>query len=181
MDIKINLVKVISTAVDSLKRRTIKIQRLGLNDIQTPFEASPFGQDSNCPKGFVAVYASTQERGKNVIIGYLNKNALAKPGENRMYSTTESGDEEKMYMLLTNDGFMELGGDTNWAVKYTEMKTEFDKLKSDYNAHIAEYNAHLHGGGVGPGGSTLIPTVVSTKINTSDMSQAKNDKIKTIG
>lgn len=180
MEIKINLVKVISTAADSLKRRLIKVQRMGLNDIQTPFEASPFGQDSNCPKGFVAVYATTQERGKNVIIGYLNKNALAKPGENRMYSTNEAGDEEKMYLLLTNDGYMDLGGKTNWAVKYTEMKAEFDKLKDDFNNHIAEYNLHVHSGGILTGAMTG-PTTPSTNINTSDMSQAKNDKLRTIG
>lgn len=181
MDIKINLVKVISTAVDDLKRRLVKVQRLGVNDIQTPFEATPFGQDSNCPKGFVAVYATTQERGKNVIIGYLNKNSLAKVGENRLYSTNEAGDEEKMYLLLTNDGFMELGGNTNWAVKYTELKTELDKLKQDFNNLVSTFNSHTQAVIVTPSGPVASAPTVPATPNTSDFSLAKNDKIKTIG
>ena len=173
--------KVISTEVDDLKRRLIKVLRMGKADIQTPIEASQFGYDSNCPKDFIAVYATTEENGKNVIIGYINKNSLAKVGESRIYSTNEKGNIEKMYLLLTNDGYMEIGGDTNWAVKYTEMKREFDKLKTDFNNHITEYNLHTHSGGILSMGLTGPPSAPSTNINTSDMSQAKNDKLKTIG
>ncbi len=179
--IKINLVKVISTEVDSLKRRLIKVLRMGKSDIQTPFEASAFGVDSNCPKDFIAVYATTEERGKNVIIGYLNKNSLAKVGEFRTYSTNEKGDQEKMYMLLTNDGFMELGGDTNWAVKYTELKQELDKQKQDFNQLVAIFNTHTQTVVTTPGGLVASAPTVTAQLNTSDYSQAKNDKIKTIG
>ncbi|HXP52431.1 MAG TPA: hypothetical protein VN922_20930, partial [Bacteroidia bacterium] len=117
--------------------------------------------------------------GASVIMGYINKNQKALTGEMRLFSTDAQG-AEQMYVWLRNNGYLELGGDTNFAVKYNQLETEFNKLKTDHNNLLADFKALIHPGvtvGTGSTGayvSTLTP-------NTSDITQVKNDKIKTIG
>jgi len=173
-----NFVKVISTEIDTIKRRVVKILRFGKSDVQTALECGPYGIDSNPIKDMVAVYAPTEEKGKVAIIGYINKNQKALPGEFRMFSTDANG-TEKFYVWLKNDETIEIGGDSNFAVKFNELKTEFNALKTDYNNHINEYNLHTHLGVTVGSGATGI-TTPSTNTNTSNIDNAKNDKIKTI-
>ncbi len=178
-----NFVKIYSTSVDSLKRRIPKFLRLGKNDIQTAFEINPFGIDSAVPKDWIALYAPTDEKGKTAILGYINKNQLAATGGFRTYSTTEDGKTEKFYVYLTNDGFLELGGTANFAVKFNELKTEFNKLKTDHNNLVAKWNAFC--GSYVPGSPSTVgtPPILGTSTvpaNTSNIDNSKNDKIKTI-
>ncbi len=171
------LVKVISTEVDSLKRRIVKLLRFGKSDVQTAIEVSPYGIDSNPIKDMVAVYAETSEKGKVTIIGYLNKNQQAGIGELRTFSTDSNG-VEKFYTWLKNDGTMEIGGNSNFAVKFNELKTEFNALKKSHNDFLTEYKTHVHTGGTIMGSTG---TTVSTQLpNTSNIDSAKNDKIKTL-
>lgn len=175
-----NLVTIISTELVKAAR-IIKLLRYGKADVQTSSEASPYGLDSNPVKDMVAVYAPTATSGSNVIIGYINKNQKALPGEFRMFSTDKDG-VEKFYIWLRDSGEVEIGGDTNWAVKYTELKAELDKLKDNFNNHLIEFNTHTQVVTATPSGLVAGPPVVpSQETNTSDFSQAKNDKIKTIG
>lgn len=173
-----NFVKVISTEIDTLKRRIIKVLRFGKSDVQTAIECSPYGVDSNPIKDMVAIYSPTSEKGEVAIIGYINKNQKAEIGELRLFSTDANG-VEKFYLWLKNDETIELGGNSNFAVKFNELKTEFNALKTDYNNHINEYNLHTHLGVTVGSGATGI-TTPSTNVNTSNIDNAKNDKIKTI-
>lgn len=174
-----NLVKVISTNTNDLKQRLIKVLRMGRSDVQTPIQATPYGFDSNPIKDMVAVYSKTETDGSTVIIGYLNKNSIAGIGEVRLFSTDENG-VEKFYTWLKNDGTIEIGGNQNFAVKFNELKTEFNKLKRSHNDFLTEYKAHTHAGVTSGGSSTAVP--VSTQSpNNSNIDNAKNDKIKTIG
>ena len=175
---KMNLTKVISTEINTLKQRAVKILRYGRGDVQTPLECAPYGIDSNPIKNMVAVYSPTNDKGETVIIGYINKNQKAGVGEFRIFATDNEG-IEKFYVWLKSDETIEIGGNTNFAVKFNELKTEFNKLKTDHNNFLTEYKLHIHSGGTisGSTGAT-----VSTQINnTSNIDQAKNDKIKTIG
>ena len=104
---KSKLLAILSTTKDSLGRLLGKVNN-GKSDIRTAIEASPYGIDSNPIKGMVAIYMRTEQDGREVLMGYLNKNRLADVGELRLFSTDSEG-TEKMYMWLTNDGFMELG------------------------------------------------------------------------
>jgi hypothetical protein len=176
----INLIKIISTEFDDLKRRIPKFLRFGKNDVQTAIESAPYGIDSNPIKDMIAVYAETGEKGKPVIIGYLNKNQKAEVGELRLYATDASG-SEKFYIWLKKDGIVEVGGDTNFAVKYTELKQELDKLKQDHNTLVNIFNTHIHTVAANPSGLVATPTSTTAMQNQSDFSKAKNDKIKTIG
>jgi hypothetical protein len=61
---------------------------------------------------------------------------------------------------------IELNGNSNFAIKYNEMKTAFDQLVTDFNNFLT----HAHGG---PGTPPAPPAVPST----ADMTSAKNDKV----
>lgn len=161
----ITLVKIISTSVDSLKRRIQKFVRFGLDDVQTSMVAAPFGIDSNPVKDMVAVYAPTAEKGKTVIIGYINKNAISEVGGVRLFSTDANG-TEKFYVYLRANDTLELGGNTKHLARFEELETAFNALKSDFNTHT-------HTGNLGaPTTPPLVPSI-------ADISGAKITKIKT--
>lgn len=173
----LNITKVISTSFDDLQRRIIKVLRKGKSDVQTPIEASPFGIDSNPIKDMIAVYGQTEEKGKTVIIGYIDKNKLAASGETRLYSIDNNGNL-KTYVWLKNDGTMEIGGNTKHMVRYEELQTAFNQLKQDLNTFITIFNSHTHTGvtiGVGSTSTTTTPGTTSS----ADISPAKIDNIKT--
>ena len=173
----LNITKVISTSFDDLQRRIIKVLRKGKSDVQTPMESAPFGIDSNPIKDMIAVYGQTEEKGKTVIIGYIDKNKLAASGETRLYSIDNNGNL-KTYVWLKNDGTMEIGGNTKHMVRYEELQTAFNQLKQDLNTFITIFNSHTHTGvtiGVGSTSTTTTPGTTSS----ADISPAKIDNIKT--
>lgn len=155
-----NIVKVISSEVVKL-RRVIKMLRTGKGDVRTAHQVSPFGFDSVPLKDMVAVFAQTEERGKSLLIGYLNKDIIAAPGETRLYSLNSNG-VLQTYVWLKNNGVILIGGDTKHFV-------EFEALKAKWDAHIAEYNLHSHAGNGVP------PTVQST----SNIDDTKTENVKT--
>ncbi len=176
-----NLVKVISTRIGSKTRRLIKYLRYGKNDIQESFEVSPYGFDSVPVKDMIALYSSTGEIGKNVIIGYINKNKVAKVGENRLFATDENGNE-KTYLYLTNSGDLELNGNTDNAVRYSELEKSFNELKTDLNGMIQAWNTFATS--YVPGSPTTVglpPTLASSTVSVSTVTvtNAKIDNIKT--
>lgn len=174
----INLVKILSTSIDSLKRRVPKYLRLGRKDFQTSLEAGPYGVDSNPTKDTVAVYLKTGENGKTVIVGYINKNQQSSPGEYRLFSTDANGVEQS-YMWLRADGTIEIKGDDDNMVRFSELEIAFDELKSDFNSLVTAYNAHVHPG-VTAGGASTAPTPSSGSSSTADVSGAKIDEVKTL-
>lgn len=178
----INLVKVISTSIINNKT-LVKVLRYGKNDVQTPKQITPYGIDSNPVKDMIAVYAKCGSDNNNVVIGYINKNSIAKVGEMRLFSTDKDG-IEKFYYYLKGDGTTEIGGNGNFAVKYNELKTEFNKLKDTTDDLVQKWNSFcsLYTPG-SPSSLGTPPTLSSSTVspNMSDITQTKNDKIKTIG
>lgn len=164
-----NLVKVISASLDVLNRRIVKILRFGLSDVQTTYEAMPFGLDSCALKDMVAVYSETGEKGKTVIIGYLNKNQIATKGEFRTYSLKSDG-SVSFYIHQKDDETCEIGGNADNLVRYSPLNTEMLGLASSINAELVKIAAGLSGvGGV------YTPLTISI-----DVSAAKIDEIKTL-
>jgi hypothetical protein len=176
------IVHVLSTSISDLNKRVVKFLGLGKRDIQTSDEANPYGLDSNPTKGSIAIYSETSEKGQTVILGYLNKNQLAGVGEFRMFSTDDDG-TLKFYVWLKSTGIIEIGGDSNYAVKFNELKTEFNKLKSDHNDLIQKWNSFCTSYVPGSPSVTGLPATLGTSVlvaNASDIDNAKNAKIKTI-
>lgn len=173
-----NLVRIISSELNTFGQRIIKVLRYGRNDVQTPLQASSFGVDSNPIKDMVAVYAPTEEKGKTVIIGYLNQNQIANVGENRIFSTDSDGNVV-MFLHLKNDGIAEFGGADDFMVRFNELQTGFDELVNDHNDLVQAFNAHVHPGVTAGAASTLI-TIAPEVPSAADITSAKIEEIKTL-
>lgn len=176
----VNFIKVISTEIDDLQRRVIKFLRYGKSDVQTSEQVSPFGIDSNPLKDMIAIYAPSSVRGGNVVLGYLNKNQLAAIGETRLFSEDPNGDLST-YLWIKNDGTIEVGGNTDFMVRYTALESSFNELKDDLNNHIQNYNSFANA--YVPGSPTvtgLPPTATASTESAADITGAKIEEIKTI-
>jgi hypothetical protein len=175
-----NLVKVISTRIEE-GMRLIKFLRYGLSDVQECNNASSFGDDSNAPKDWVAVYSSTGEMGSPVIVGYLNKDQISGVGEKRIFSVKSNGSQSQ-YIWLKNDETIEIGGDEDNLVRYSKLETAFNELKSDHNDLALKWSTFASTYVPGsPSTVGLPPTLAGQNVNpsTADISPAKIDEIFT--
>lgn len=174
----ISIVKILSSTTDSLSRRIVKFLRLGNSDVQERPIASPFGFDFVPPKNTVAVYAKTMDEGKPVIIGFIHKHAFStlKAGESRMFSI-DTNDNIAAYINALQTGILELNGNSDFLVRYNELKAGFDELRSDVNSLIADYNGHTHAG-VQPGGGVTSPIAVTLGPSSASIVTSKINTIK---
>lgn len=156
-----NITKTISSVIEK-GRRIIKVLRYGKSDIQTAFEALAPGDDSPPIKDLRAIYSPTTEKGKAVIIGYINKNQIASPGEKRLYATSPLG-TELGYIYLTRLGQLELNGNVNSAVKHEPLQAAI----TAYNAQIVKELGFISAAITSLGGSytpgTLQPDITLAK------------------
>jgi hypothetical protein len=185
----IGVAKIISTSLVA-GRRLVKILFRGKlingrGDIRTPVQAAPFGFDSNPTEGKRVLYAKSGRDGKYYVIGVLNTELLAEIGETRLFSTDSEG-ANKFNLWLRASGEALIGTSnapddyTNFMVKYNELATEFNKLKTDFNDLVTKYNAHTHVTTCPAGAGTAAVTTATDSPNTSDITQCKHQKIKTM-
>jgi hypothetical protein len=80
------------------------------------------------------------------------------------------------FVSMVDDGTVEINGNADFAVAYTDLKSAFDQLKSDFDTFVTtKYNLHNHP--TAPAGPVSIPSVVGAA-STADMSGAKLSTIK---
>jgi hypothetical protein len=171
------LVKIDSTTIDNLGRRLAKMIGFGTRDVRTALQIGPYGVDAHPIKGMIALYAKTTQHGKDVIVGYLNRNAIAALGEHRIFSTDEDG-QVKTYVHCKNDGVLELGGNEDFGVRFSKLQEAFNELKADHNDLVSKYNTHTHQG-VTTGGGTTGATLATDTASNANIAPAKIDTIKT--
>lgn len=138
-------------------KRILKVRVYGKNDSREAFESAPFGTDSNPIAGMDAIFAETSDKGKQVIVGYINQNQLAGPGEHRTYSVDSTG-AIKFYIWQKSDGTCEIGGSANHMTRYEGIKSGWDQMLTDLNAARA---------------------ALSLPPSTADISAGKINEIKT--
>jgi hypothetical protein len=174
------LVKVISTEVGKATERIVKALRFGSKDTQTMDQVAPFGVDANPIKDMVAVYAPTSEKGETVVIGYINKNQVAGPGEHRLFSVDANG-EVKFFIWLKSDGTLQIGGDTKNLVRYQELESAFNSLKQSHNELVNAFNTHMHAtAGTGPPSIPTPGSGIPAQPADADITPAKIEEIKTL-
>jgi hypothetical protein len=164
--------KIISVNTDGV--RTLKVVCFGKNDVRTPAECAPFGDDSNPIDGMKAIYAETTTNGQDVIIGYINTQQLAQQGERRMYATDVNG-LEQVRIWLHGDGTVELGGtgaagsNINHATQWEALNAQLqDYLTNPATGLLFQINAGIvsAGGAFTPPAPLNITTAKLTKIKT---------------
>jgi hypothetical protein len=169
----INLVKYYSSLIQQTGHRIVKAFGYGA---VTADIAMPFGEDS-CPvKGMDAIYATTDSDEQPVIIGYINTNQIAGPGEKRQFSLkaiTVGGKityQIAFYTHLKNDGTYEIGGNTKHMVRYEDLNLGLIETKNDINAELVKIQTAI---------SSLGGTYLRSNVDM-DISAAKIDEIKTL-
>jgi hypothetical protein len=174
-------IKIFSSLISETGARVVKFLRYGLNDVQTANQVGPAGIDSAPIKDLIAVYSPTTKTGNKVLIGYISKNSIAESGEIRFFSQNDQG-AEQTFLYLKKDGTIEIGGNTDNAVRYSELKTAFDTLKADFNSLVTAYNAHVHittaTVGPTPVPGIIAPTVATGTPSSADITASKIDEIK---
>jgi hypothetical protein len=159
-----NLVSVLSTSVDSLKRTVVKFIRMGRDDVRTSLQGAPYGIDHNPIKDMIAIYGETSKNGQTVIVGYINQNAKAGVGELRLFSTDASG-TEKMYVWLKANGTLELGGSADNVVKYAALNSALAALQTQIQTELGKIAIATSG--------AYVPGVLNINISASKVAQLK--------
>ena len=159
----VKISKILSSSIDK-GRRILKILRLGKEDIQTSYEAMPYGIDSVPIKDLIAIQMETAERGKSVIVGYINKNQIADVGELKIFATNSQGVEQG-FVHLKNDGtitangtVIELNGNIDNVVKFIPLDAGLQAQAVLVNSNFAAIAIVLNT--LLPGSYTPIPVVV---------------------
>lgn len=162
------ITKLISTQLDSVGRRISKVLRFGKHDVQTGFQVAPYGIDSNPVDGMRAIYSLTAQKGKTVIIGYINVDQLAKSGELRLFSTDDAGDL-KFSIWLKDDGTCEVGGNTDNLVRYTPLNQGLQDFKIAMQQELAKIAA-----GIASAGGSYTPGTLSIDVTNSKIDEIKS-------
>lgn len=150
----------------------VKVACYGKSDIHTLKNCTPYGIDT-CPvdksKG---VMAKTENVADKILIGIVNKDNKALPGQIRLY-------EKDGFEVWLRNGKIEIGGNENFAVKYNELKAELDKTNDLLTGIINILNGDPipePGNGSPSALQTSLKGAITGK-ELGDYSQAKNDKI----
>ncbi len=164
------IVEILGNTIDNLDRQIIKILGMGTDDVQEINQTAPFGIDSVPIKDMRGVLAGTASNGDALVIGYINKNAIAEAGETRLFSTDDDG-QLQIALHLKKDGTMEIGGDSDFMVRFSALETAYNELQGKWNAFALAYV---------PGSPATVGLPPTLPQSTGDISAAKIDEIKTI-
>lgn len=181
----LKLLKITQSTIDDLTRRVLTMWNGSKNQSNTvtAVQYGPYGEDSNPVKDSVGIYSHTELDGKEVCLGIMNKNAKAALGERRMYCTDENGNF-MFNVWMRADGTVLIGSSeapsdyTNFAVKYNELKLEYDKTKTYLTTlKTATQAVATAVDGVVPGTSAAFIAAMVGQV-VGDISSSKNAKVK---
>lgn len=146
-------------------RRLLKVFEFGA---KTAKEVSSFGVDSN-PNvmDMTAIYAKTSNQSENVVIGYIQTNLLAEPGEIRIFSLDDNG-AVKSYVWCKKDGKLELNGNAFTSVRFEALDTALQAEVSKINVELGKISAAI---------TMLGGTYVVSPVSV-DISGAKSEDVK---
>lgn len=134
------------------------------DDIQSIQAMSRSGEDSNPPNGSTVTILNVSDSFKLIVASDDGIVPSMGQGEKKLYSV--SGGAIAAFMNFLTTGVIEINGNADNAVRFSNLETAFNQLKADYNLHV-----HALAGGVGVA-SPPSPTT------TADMSSAKVDEVK---
>jgi len=88
---------------------------------------------------------------------------------------------ESTVVKITGTTNIQLNGSTDFAIKYTAMKTAFDTLRTDLNNLVTAYNTHIHIT-TATVGASAVPGIISPTVSTAipsiaDMTSAQNPTV----
>jgi len=184
--------KIISTLIDDnvreISTEVYKNYTKKSKQILPPgIDSSPIAGD----QGVLIVIDSNA--GKSVQVGVYSS-PTAEPGEIRLYSRNDSGVQQGE-IFIKKDGtieltggpailaygdMIELNGNADNAVRYSELETGFNQLKQDHDDLVTGFNAHMHATAApgAPSPPTPAPPNVPASPSTADITSSKVDEVK---
>lgn len=172
-------IKTISSEINKFGQRVVKFLGLGKNDTKTAVQISTPGTDSSPIKGMMAVYSPTASKDGSVVVGYLLKDQLAKPGEHRTFSTDKDG-VLKFYIWQKDDGTCEIGGNTDFMMRFNKTKEVIVEIQNDIAALKQVFSSWVPVANDGGGALKTASTVWRSQALVKDIDAAKIEEIKTI-
>lgn len=144
------------------------------DDMQTVELVTQAGEDTNPPDDSKIIILPVGRAWKTAIAVDDGIEPSMQPGEKKLYSI--DGGAISAFVDFLNTGILQLNGDADFAVRFSELETAFNELKTDFNDFITNtYNLHNHP--TAPVGPVSTPSVTGTE-STADISGAKIDEIK---
>lgn len=159
-------VSLVKEAFIEAGKRFLKVIQYGA---KTADVVAPFGEDSAPLKDMIALYAETAETGDSFIIGYINSQQIAQPGEKRIFSLQSDG-SLSIDIHLKADGTMEIGGNSDFAVRYNELNAELQLQNTALNLEFSKIAIAINA--LAPG--SYVPSSIGL-----DLSGARNNEVKT--
>ena len=95
----------------------------------------PSGDDSPPLPEDRVIIIQVDGEGKYITSGVLCKSQGAEPGEKKLYSRDSSGDAQAV-IYLKSDGTIEINGNADFAVAYTDLNTALQSFLTDLNAKL---------------------------------------------
>ena len=156
--------------------RLLTVELSDSDDIQTIEYYDDGGRDYRPPDGAEVVVIDVSPSHRVAIaVDDLFESTVAK-GEQELYSTDAAGTSKAATVYLKNDGTIEILDNTDFAVRYSILKSGFDKPKADFDTFVTTvYNVHTHTSPAG--GSTGVPAALGAA-SPADISGCKIDEIK---
>ena len=166
---------------DGDKDRIILQVEIIADDVRPVELISQAGEDTS-PANGCRVLISEADESYSVAVAVTDDLAPeVEPGEKEFYSTDNPATQKLARLKFNKDSELELNGNTDFAVRYSELKTGFDQLKTDFNNLITAYNAHIHittaTVGVGLPGVIAVTTSVGSS-STADIDNSKVEEVK---
>lgn len=149
-------------------RVMLQVQMTSPDDIQTVELVTPPGYDANPINGSLVYVMEVGTAYKIAIAVNDGITPDMATGEKRVYSLNDDGAIQAFIKLLKT-GIIEINGNADFAVRFTDLETAFNQLKTDFNLHTHVYI---------PGSQSPAPTAVPVPQTTADMSGAKVDEVK---
>jgi len=169
----------------------VTVEVTDADDLQTVENFFHGGIDYNPSNDATALVDGVGESYKTVVGFDDGIEPEAARGEIEMYSTVEDGSSKSARVKCDNQGNVELNGDSDNAVRFSELKEAFDQLQSEHddlveivngiNAVLRSFfNAYV------PGGPTLLGTppapvaftVSDGSPSTADIDPSKINEVK---
>lgn len=165
--------KVLQAIKETKRDVTVRVikatMRAGENVLAELF--APAGDDSPPLPGDMGFFADNSQTGGRSCLGAIDQvnEPLAAPGERRLYARDANG-APVVVIWLKADGTLELNGDADNAVRFSELKTAFDQLQSDFNLHTHSVPGVFAG--------AFSATATAPTDSTADIDPAKVDEVK---
>ena len=116
----------------------------------------------------------SSERGKTVIVGYINTKQISDVGEFKIYATDAQGVEQG-FVHLKNTGEVVASGTTIQLNGNIDNVVKFIPLDVGLQAQVALINAELVkiAAGIATGGGSYVPTPITVNIVGSKVATVK--------